>query len=233
MELQNVPHKQLLAIFKCSWKEIKRRKKAENLWREFKPILRTFEEQNPEIFEDIKIKEEVYKKSFSRLPDNILKDSPNTRVKFFPYLVAQDWSNLFQNKDFERRYYVYAHIDPTNKFIVMPKEFGGMHNIPFYVGKGTGNRAYDLNRNQGHGVKLSELKKRGITHDKIVKIIKRDLTEAEALELEAKLIYFYGTIYEKNRNGVLVNLDIPPMPNFSLSSTIQVPKKQKKIKEIE
>jgi hypothetical protein len=34
------------------------------------------------------------------------------------------------------------------------------------------------------------------------------------MELEAKLIYFFGTIYEKNRKGLLLNLDLSKRPDF-------------------
>lgn len=48
----------------------------------------------------------------------------------------------------------------------------------------------------------------------VVHIFKRDMTEALALELEAKLIYFFGTIYEKDKLGTLLNLDECKRPLF-------------------
>jgi hypothetical protein len=53
-----------------------------------------------------------------------------------------------------------------------------------------------------------------MTKTEIVHIIAEKLTENEAFELEAKLIYFFGTIYEEARNGVLLNLDLSLRPAF-------------------
>ena len=49
----------------------------------------------------------------------------------------------------------------------------------------------------------------GATPEKIVQILYSDLTECEALCIEAKLIHFFGTKFEHKRNGLLVNLDKP------------------------
>lgn len=128
-------------------------------------------------------------------------------------LLEQDWSHLFSG-DPERKYYVYLHVSPNTKSIRFIHEKCRIksNGLPFYVGKGCGNRAYDLNRNQGHGVILSQLQNKGYTGIEIVHIVKDKLTEAEAFELESKLIYFFGTRYEKGRKGMLVNLDIPLKP---------------------
>ena len=40
-----------------------------------------------------------------------------------------------------------------------------------------------------------------------------NLTETEALEMESKLIYFFGTKFELERKGILVNLSFPPRPH--------------------
>ena len=34
------------------------------------------------------------------------------------------------------------------------------------------------------------------------------------MEIESKLIYFFGTIYEGGRKGTLLNLDLSKRPNF-------------------
>lgn len=127
-------------------------------------------------------------------------------------LLAEDWTALFQGSE-ERKFYVYAHVIPSSKRLVydcsMQLEFKG---VPFYIGKGTGSRAYDLKRNQGHGATLFDLSREGKMPEQIVTIIASGLTEPEALALESKLIYFFGTKYEKDRQGILVNLDIPRTP---------------------
>lgn len=136
--------------------------------------------------------------------------------KYLPDLLDQDWSRLFSGGDLERKYYVYLHCLNSGsalRFVhrgVQIKTDG----TPFYVGKGTGNRAFDLKRNQGHGHTLRGLLKSGVQPSRIVCVVKDHLTEPEALELESKLIYFWGTKYESGRRGVLVNLDIPPRPEF-------------------
>lgn len=127
-------------------------------------------------------------------------------------LLAEDWTHLFRGSK-ERKFYVYAHVIPSSKLLRyecdMKIEFRG---VPFYIGKGTGARAYDLKRNQGHGATLAELSSMGKLPDEIVTIIADCLNESEALALESKLIYFFGTKYEKDRDGILVNLDIPNTP---------------------
>ena len=66
----------------------------------------------------------------------------------------------------------------------------GLTCQPFYVGKGTGNRAFDINRNEGHKKVRQYLDKIG-KEIQIVKI-KENLTEGEALALESKLIDIFG-----------------------------------------
>lgn len=136
---------------------------------------------------------------------------------WLPYLdslLQQDWSILFPEGDPEPRYYVYAHIRPSGKatrFVGhgLSMRFKG---LPFYIGKGTGDRAFDMKRNQGHGATLRELLDQGHTPNDLAHIISGRMPEAKALEMESKLIYFFGTKYEPNRRGILVNLDIPPRP---------------------
>lgn len=143
-------------------------------------------------------------------------------------LLEEDWSSLFSG-DETPKYYVYAHVNPYvnshKRFVkegVLRLDFRG---VPFYIGKGTGNRAYDLNRNQGHGQKLKELRNAGATPAEVVQVLADKLTEAQALELESKLIFFYGTLYERSRGGILVNLDIPPRPEHQ---TIKAAAKQRR-----
>lgn len=128
-------------------------------------------------------------------------------------LVSQDWTHLFSG-DPEPKYYVYAHAHHHGKAVKLEcgnvkMRFGGP---PFYIGKGIGNRAYDMKRNQGHGATLRELLAKGVRPEQIAHIVCDGLTEPEALALESKLIYLFGTKYEPGRRGLLVNLDIPPRP---------------------
>lgn len=141
----------------------------------------------------------------------------NASVDYLPALLMQDWSHLFPEDryDCERKYYVYAHINPKLPRLNAPDDAGGIYEgTPFYIGKGTGERAYDLKRNQGHGKMLEKLLGCGVTKNEIVKIIFNDLTEAKAYEIESKLIYFFGTIYG-HAKGSLYNLDVPKIPKFT------------------
>ncbi len=85
-----------------------------------------------------------------------------------------------------RDFYVYLHKD---------KNAG----TPFYVGKGTRRRAYTKNgRNIYWKEKVEEL-----NNEYDVEIVKDNLTESEAYELETELIKKYGNKWEEG--GLLVN----------------------------
>ena len=109
--------------------------------------------------------------------------------------------------DTEQKYYVYAHCEPRN--IAIGKDgittwaaTQGLDLIPFYIGKGTADRAYDTNRNGTHRKVKQRLKE--FNKDIQVRIIKDNLTELEALCLESKIIDIFGLI---GKGGRLVNLD--------------------------
>jgi hypothetical protein len=120
-----------------------------------------------------------------------------------------DISDLYSDirLDTNPNYYVYVHCEPNK--IAIGKDgvttwFAtlGVDLRPFYVGKGIGNRAYDLNRNETHRKIKQRLKE--FNQDIQVKIIKDGLTELEALCLESKLIDIFGLV---GKGGHLVNLD--------------------------
>jgi len=139
----------------------------------------------------------------------------NHADKYLKVLMNQDWSHLFDG-DEEEKYYVYIHLKPSSKkltFICEGLDLN-LNGFPFYVGKGCGDRAWDLKRNQGHGAILRDLNLAGCTPSDIVHIVATEITEAKALEIESKLIYLFGTKYESDRKGVLVNLDIPARPEM-------------------
>lgn len=139
--------------------------------------------------------------------------SPHRRKELAP-LLEEDWSDLYPPKESERIYYVYAHVTPNQKagkLDVPPFKFNG---IPFYIGKGCGDRAYDLKRNEGHGQEIRRILSTGARPEEIVQIVKDGMTESEAFCLEAKLIYFFGTRFDGKNNGVLVNLTKPPTPFY-------------------
>lgn len=110
--------------------------------------------------------------------------------------------------DASPKFYVYAHLDSTRK-IAIGKDgkttFAasiGMEFFPFYIGKGIGSRAFDINRNETHRKVRERMASFG--YEPIVKILKDDLTEVEALSLESKLIDIFGLVTNRGR---LTNLD--------------------------
>ena len=132
------------------------------------------------------------------------------RIKCLPTLLADDWSQLYPESSGEKKYYVYAHVEPSKGgFQAGEVNFQG---VPFYIGKGVGDRAYNLQRNEGHGAELRRLLKSGKQPNQIVVVLMDSLTESQALCIESKLIYFFGTRFDSQKNGVLVNLAKPPTP---------------------
>jgi hypothetical protein len=121
-----------------------------------------------------------------------------------------DISSLYESQCLseERKFYVYVHCDPffklkatANGKIAFTSTLG-ISYLPFYVGKGEGGRAYDLNRSESHRKKRQFIEKSGKNIQ--VKIIRDCLTEKEALMLESKLIDIFGLT---SFGGWLVNLD--------------------------
>lgn len=145
-----------------------------------------------------------------------VEGNAHVRLTYLRALINQNWSHLFQSDcESENKYYVYAHVDPeASPFCSIP-EFGGhWGGMPFYIGKGCGQRAYDLKRNQMHGKLIAKALKAGFEPSDIVHIISSGLTESKALEIEAKYIYFFGATYQ-SKTGCLVNLDQSMVPEFS------------------
>lgn len=93
-------------------------------------------------------------------------------------------------------YYVYALKDPSHS----PAK-------PFYVGKGTGSRAYDHLVQPDSSRKYARIKQIvGAGKKPLVEILIDDLTESQALRLEAQLISAFGT---EDTGGLLTNVVMP------------------------
>lgn len=109
-------------------------------------------------------------------------------------------------------YYIYAHCNPlkplaitTNlKHLFLATKFPSIKYEPFYIGKGTGNRAYDLSRNDSHRKIRSNIIK--YKKDIDVCILENYLSEDSALAKESKLIDILGLI-SLSKHGMLANLD--------------------------
>lgn len=142
---------------------------------------------------------------------------PESLEPYLLSLINQDWKDLYPRDSDNGEYYVYAHVDPRHKVFLTNEDGGGNYGgRPFYIGKGIGNRAFDLKRNQGHGKILRDIiKNNTFPIGGVVKIIFSALSEQKALELESKLIYFFGVRYNRHKKGWLVNLTEPVIPDFA------------------
>lgn len=129
------------------------------------------------------------------------------RKAYLDALMKQDWGCGPFTGSSAGRFYVYAHVDPSApNFSCQPSYGGNYGGMPFYIGKGCGHRAFDLKRNQAHGENIRRLMSMGFPPSDIAKILIKDLSEEQALTIESKLIYFFGSIFD-SKYGVLVNHD--------------------------
>lgn len=110
----------------------------------------------------------------------------------------------------ETAYYIYALKDPRHS----PAK-------PFYIGKGTGIRAWE------HVIKADETRKgrriaeiKGEGKEVVVSMLANDLSELQALKLEAELICAFGT--EAN-GGILTNSVQPSGSSLRLPKHLIVP----------
>ncbi|MGZ0080630.1 LEM-3-like GIY-YIG domain-containing protein (plasmid) [Methylomonas sp. YC3] len=105
-------------------------------------------------------------------------------------------NNIAPIVDVMNPYYIYSLKDPRNS----PAQ-------PFYIGKGTGNRAWEhtLRVDQTQkGRRIAEIQAAG--HAVITTVLADDLTEVQALKLEAELISAFGTV---TNGGILTNVVSP------------------------
>jgi hypothetical protein len=107
-------------------------------------------------------------------------------------------------------FYVYALKDPRDK----PAK-------PFYVGKGTGNRAWDHQKNiddSAKGKLIAEILESG--NDVIHTIIADNLNEHQSLKIEAELISAFGI---RSQGGLLTNRVKPNPENVRRHVKANVP----------
>ena len=63
--------------------------------------------------------------------------------------------------------------------------------------------------------------------DEVVHIVFSGLSDQKAYEIESKLIYFFGSIYEsKRKQSCLYNLDIPKKPKLNKDKVIYFTKRE-------
>lgn len=93
-------------------------------------------------------------------------------------------------------YYIYALKDPRSS----PAQI-------FYIGKGTGQRAWEHTLRVDHtlkGQRIAEIHTAG--YEVLTTVLADDLTEFQALKLEAELIGAFGTL---KTGGLLTNTVVP------------------------
>lgn len=107
-------------------------------------------------------------------------------------------------------FYVYALKDPREK----PAK-------PFYIGKGTGNRAWEHQLNIDDSAKGALIKEIiDSQHLVIHTIISDNLTEEQALKIEAELISAFGI---RSQGGILTNKVKPNADNIRKNIKVNIP----------
>ena len=107
-------------------------------------------------------------------------------------------------------FYIYALKDPITK----PAK-------PFYIGKGTGNRAWEHQTNIDDSDKSEVIRSIHAAGQKVLHTVMADnLTEEQALKLEAELISAFGI---RSQGGLLTNQVRPNPNNISKRSRVNIP----------
>lgn len=162
---------------------------------------------------DILRKLNLLKSMLGTLRKDLGRKSNNDRSREYVDACRRIWETDllhlygYESKLDRKRSYVYAHCDssaPLNEnnalhsFLITL----GLTHMPFYVGKGVGDRWLDVNRNDTHRKMKQKLSALGLSIKPVVLL--RELTNYTALAYESKLIDIIGL---RIHGGHLVNLD--------------------------
>jgi hypothetical protein len=218
LNLTELPLNVLVELKRAINAEILTRKKAHYVARQLqgqsitRPLLNDPSREYEEVIQDFI---QFNSERLLALPAAERRHTFRDRIRYLPCLLAQNWKYLFPtvNKA-PGDCYVYAHVDPRQRPTALHALSVQLPGSPFYIGKGSGARAWDLKRNQGHGKIIKQIRDEGFPDSSIVQVIAENLSERDALMLEAKLIYLLGSIYDETINGCLLNLADHIKPQF-------------------
>jgi len=175
-------------------------------------LIKSILKKRGHLVEDIKINtvktksKSVKKKFIKKYFESDYRNTNQDVSEFEKIINSNAWDNIFQNKCTERKYYVYVHSDNTLPNFYVQTSCGSFafKGTPFYIGKGNGDRINEVSgRAKFHIKKLKEIKlNQSYKHEDCIYKIAENLTEAEALILESKLIHYFGCINEIHRNKI-------------------------------
>ena len=160
-----------------------------------------------EVLKKLKSRNAQLKKESGDLKRKTKTEMLNEALDCINSIIETDISHLFNEGSEEKDYYVYAHCDESRKidiFSKRPREFFaasiGLKYLPFYIGKGRGDRYLKEGRNGYHNIIKTQRSNYNIDKRKI----KNNLSEKEALIYESKLIDIFGLM---PFGGLLSNID--------------------------
>jgi hypothetical protein len=161
----------------------------------------------------VKIKENLMKEQDVRLvQDDKLEKKLKGKEKDYQSILSLYESNIseiYDKKD-HNCFYVYFHCDPNSPLNIGKNAKDlfaasiGLTHRPFYVGKGTGDRYNNTNRNDSYAKKKQQIKQSG--KEIIIVKWKEELSEDISFIYESKFIDIFGLL-SFNQHNWLVNLD--------------------------